>query len=126
MDFLGVDHVQLVMPRGEEERAREFFGRVLGMEELAKPGSSGGCWFRKGPVEIHLGVLDPFVPASKAHPGIVVSDVEALASRLVEAGYEVSQGKPQAGRERRFTTDCFGNKLEWIELRDELGSGDPV
>ncbi|QDU65424.1 VOC family protein [Engelhardtia mirabilis] len=118
MDFLGVDHVQLAMPRGEEQRARDFFGGVLGMEELAKPGSSGGCWFRKGPVELHLGVLEPFAPATKAHPGIVVTDLDALAARLAAAGFEIAEGKPLAGRRRRFSSDCFGNKLEWIQLED--------
>ena len=116
MTFLAVDHVQLAMPAGEEERARAFFAGVLGMEELPKPGSSGGCWFRSGPVELHLGVQTPFAPATKAHPGLVVADLDDLTARLRAAGYDVAEGKPLPGRRRRFSTDCFGNKLEWIEL----------
>ena len=34
MAVIGLDHVQLAMPRGEEERARTFFVGVLGLTEL--------------------------------------------------------------------------------------------
>jgi hypothetical protein len=59
--FLHIDHVQLAMPRGEEERARRFFVEVLGMVEIPKPpelAKRGGCWFASGGVQIHLGVED--------------------------------------------------------------------
>jgi catechol 2,3-dioxygenase-like lactoylglutathione lyase family enzyme len=32
-----LDHVQVAMPPGEEERARDFYGGVLGLREIAKP-----------------------------------------------------------------------------------------
>ena len=55
------------------------------MEELPKPEpirARGGCWFRAGAQELHVGVEDPFAPARKAHPGLVVSDLDALRARL--------------------------------------------
>jgi hypothetical protein len=42
---------------------------------MAKPSElagRGGCWFSCGDREIHLGIEDPFTPARKAHPGLVV------------------------------------------------------
>nr|MBA3615342.1 glyoxalase [Rubrobacteraceae bacterium] len=33
----GLDHLQLAMPRGGEERARVYFGGLLGLVELEKP-----------------------------------------------------------------------------------------
>ncbi|HKH11077.1 MAG TPA: hypothetical protein VKA73_08030 [Rubrobacter sp.] len=43
-----LDHVQLAMPAGEEERARGFYSGPLGLDELAKPAvlaTRGGVWF---------------------------------------------------------------------------------
>jgi hypothetical protein len=61
-------HVQLAMPRGEEDAARKFFVAGLGMTELEKPpvlAARGGAWFRSGVVELHLGVEEPFAPARR-------------------------------------------------------------
>jgi catechol 2,3-dioxygenase-like lactoylglutathione lyase family enzyme len=35
--FTAIDHVQLAIPAGEEDRARAFYRDLLGMVELAKP-----------------------------------------------------------------------------------------
>jgi 4-hydroxyphenylpyruvate dioxygenase-like putative hemolysin len=35
--FTAIDHVQLAMPTGEEDRARAFYCTLLGMTELPKP-----------------------------------------------------------------------------------------
>jgi hypothetical protein len=48
-------------------------------------------WLSARHLELHLGVEDPFVPAHKAHPSIVVTDVAALgnlAQRLRDAGLD--------------------------------------
>jgi hypothetical protein len=46
---------------------REFWGEVLGMNELEKPPAlpARGGWFRGGFLEVHLGVEEPFIPARK-------------------------------------------------------------
>jgi hypothetical protein len=67
MTVLGIDHVQVAAPAGCEAEARAFYGGLLGMEELPKPESlrpRGGCWFRAGPQELHVGVEEPFASAS--------------------------------------------------------------
>lgn len=71
-ELLPIHHVQLAIPAGAEPRCREFWGGVLAMTELIKPEplqARGGCWFRGGGLEVHLGVEEPFAPARKAHPG---------------------------------------------------------
>jgi hypothetical protein len=81
-EIVGLDHVQVAYPAGSEDRLRHFHGEVIGMTELPKPpalAARGGVRFRAGSCVIHCGVEDPFMPARKAHPGIAVSDVEALA-----------------------------------------------
>ena len=46
---LGLHHVQLAMPPGEEEAASRFYGAILGLTQVAKPpelAPRGGVWFR--------------------------------------------------------------------------------
>ncbi|SDT09094.1 VOC family protein [Microterricola viridarii] len=118
-------HVQVSMPRGQEAEARRFYGEAIGLHEVQKPPSlagRGGCWFRAfdGEVvvaEIHLGADDPFVPAAKAHPGLVCAsreELEATAERVRLGGYELSWAERDTfeGYIRFHTRDGFGNRLE--------------
>ena len=117
MRIVGIDHVQLAMPAGEEERARHFYGRLLGIPERPKPAElarRGGAWFESPAVKIHLGVEREFRPALKAHPALLVDGLADLASRLQNAGFLVVD-EPMAGRERIYVHDPFGNRLELIE-----------
>lgn len=110
-------HIQLAMPAGEEEAARAFYGGVLGLVELPKPpplAARGGVWFGGSGLELHLGVEEPFHPARKAHPGIEVDDVDALAARLEAAGVKVRVDHDFPGRRRFYADDCFGNRLEFL------------
>ena len=115
MAVLGIDHVQVAAPRGGEAEARAFYGAALGMEELAKPQAirdRGGCWFRAGAQELHVGVEDPFAPARKAHPGLVVSDLDAVRLRLRAARVAYEDDARIAGVDRLFVSDPFGNRIE--------------
>jgi catechol 2,3-dioxygenase-like lactoylglutathione lyase family enzyme len=106
------------MPPGEEAAARRFYVRVLGLEEVPKPeplAARGGCWFRDGEVELHLGVEEPFAPARKAHPAIVVEDLADLQVALEDAGAEVVVDAQLDGYRRIHTTDPFGNRLELLQ-----------
>ena len=110
-----IHHVQLAMPAGEEDRARRFYGEVLGMTEVAKPetlAGRGGVWFRHDTTEIHLGVETPFTPARKAHPGLEVDDLDAVAGRLEAAGHPVIWDDGFPGRRRCYVDDAFGNRVE--------------
>jgi extradiol dioxygenase family protein len=85
------------------------------MEELPKPEpirARGGCWFRAGEQELHVGVEEPFAPARKAHPGLVVTDLAALRARLRAAGLEYVDDTKISGTDRLFVSDPFGNRLE--------------
>ncbi|MFE7407022.1 VOC family protein [Isoptericola sp. NPDC057559] len=119
-------HVQVACPRGGEAAARAFYGGGLGLTEVAKPpelAGRGGCWFRgyddAGVVvaEIHVGVEDPFAPARKAHPALVVDDaatLDATADRLEGAGFDVDRTERESftGYLRFHTRDGAGNRVE--------------
>jgi catechol 2,3-dioxygenase-like lactoylglutathione lyase family enzyme len=118
MPIRALDHVQLAMPEGEEEKARAFYDRLLGMPEVPKPKNlrtRGGCWFESGQLKIHLGVDPDFRPARKAHPAFIVDGLDELVSALSKAGYPVVEDEPLAGYNRRYVSDPFGNRIELME-----------
>ena len=111
-------HVQLAMPAGQEDEARAFFAGVLGMTEIEKPpvlAARGGAWFRDDDVEIHLGVEADFAPARKAHPGLVVDDLDEAARRVATTGQDVTWDTDFPGFRRFYAHDPFGNRLEFLQ-----------
>jgi catechol 2,3-dioxygenase-like lactoylglutathione lyase family enzyme len=115
--FTAIDHVQLAMPAGEEDRARAFYAGLLGMVEVPKPpelAKRGGCWFASGSMQIHLGVESDFRPAQKAHPALRCRDYGALISYLGAAGVEVTEDNKIPGVRRCHIFDPFGNRIELI------------
>jgi len=81
-------------------------------ETPAALAAGGGCWFRAGAQELHVGVEEPFAPARKAHPGLVADDLGALAGRLRDGGHEVAFDNAIPGAKRFHVADSFGNRLE--------------
>ena len=115
--ILGVEHVQLAMPAGGDAEARAFYSGLLGMAEVQKPpelARRGGAWFERASVKIHLGVEAEFRPARKAHPALLVSDLQELANRLRAAGVDVVED-PLDGFFRVYVDDPFGNRIELLE-----------
>jgi catechol 2,3-dioxygenase-like lactoylglutathione lyase family enzyme len=118
MIIIGIDHVQLAMPRGEEDRARAFYHDVLELPERPKPpelAARGGCWFETDAVKIHLGVEPDFRPATKAHPGLLVADLGSLLARCRERGVQATEPELLEGTRRAFVNDPFGNRIELME-----------
>jgi catechol 2,3-dioxygenase-like lactoylglutathione lyase family enzyme len=120
MNIYAVDHVQLAMPLGGEEKARAFYSKVLGIEETPKPphlAKRGGVWFERGSLKIHLGVDKDFRPAKKAHPALLVQGLKDLIEKCSNAGYEVVSDEPLEGYHRVYVSDSFGNRIELMEKK---------
>ena len=117
---LGLDHVQVAAPAGCEPEARRFYGGLLGLVEIAKPQSlagAGGVWFACGGQELHIGSAEDFTPATKAHPGLRVTDAAALAElaeRLRATGAPVEPDHRLPGHQRFYTQDPWGNRVELL------------
>jgi catechol 2,3-dioxygenase-like lactoylglutathione lyase family enzyme len=117
-----IHHVQVACPRGGEDAARRFYGAGLGMTEVPKPpalAARGGCWFRADAAEIHVGVEEPFAPARKAHPALVlgsVAELEEVGARLAELGFDVdwTERHTFAGYQRCHAFDGAGNRVELL------------
>lgn len=116
--ILAIAHVQLAMPHGGEPLARRFWLDLMGFAEIPKPSHlavNGGCWFSAGPVEVHCGVEDGFLPSRRAHPALLVDDLPSLVTRLEEGGVPFTPGKPLAGYRRGDVVDPFGNRIELMQ-----------
>ena len=115
----GIDHVQLAMPPGPEAEARaeQFFAGLLGLPRVPKPpeiAGRGGCWFERGAAKVHLGVEEDFRPARKAHPALVVSDLDALLRELDLAGHPTRRAEDVPGKPQWYVDDPFGNRIELV------------
>jgi catechol 2,3-dioxygenase-like lactoylglutathione lyase family enzyme len=125
VQIVGFDHVQLAIPAGQENAAREFYAGLLEMVEIPKPPAlavRGGCWFSSGSAVLHLGVEEPFTPARKAHPAFLVGDLDRLHDRLAAAGYECVRTDGEIPGVRRFhTNDVFGNRVEFQQSATAAG-----
>jgi catechol 2,3-dioxygenase-like lactoylglutathione lyase family enzyme len=119
MKILSIDHVQIAMPAGEEEAARDFYIKLLGFVEIPKPPEllkRGGAWFQSGNAQLHLGVEIDFRPARKAHPAFIVDDIESILEKVQHAGYEWDESQPPLdGYKRAHIYDPFGNRIELME-----------
>jgi catechol 2,3-dioxygenase-like lactoylglutathione lyase family enzyme len=116
-----LDHVQLCVPRGAEEAAREFYGGLLGLKELEKPEplrANGGLWFEIADVQLHIGVEDN-AAKSKRHPAFEVERVEAIRKFLEENNVRTRDEKDIAGVRRFSFFDPFDNRIEFLEKTTE-------
>jgi catechol 2,3-dioxygenase-like lactoylglutathione lyase family enzyme len=114
-----IDHIQIAAPEGCEAAARQFYGLLLGLQELEKPEplrSRGGCWFQCGSQQVHIGVQHDFLPAKKAHPAFVTEHFDELRRILLAGGVKVTdEALPET---RRFhAEDPGGNRLEFLDAR---------
>jgi catechol 2,3-dioxygenase-like lactoylglutathione lyase family enzyme len=123
IELVGIDHVQLSMPPGGEAEARRFYGSILGLREVPKPAElagRGGCWFA-GPVRgvaLHLGAEPEFRPLARAHPALVVRELDAARLALAQAGVPSEDDDSGLPVRRCYIRDPFGNRIELVDARD--------
>jgi catechol 2,3-dioxygenase-like lactoylglutathione lyase family enzyme len=118
VSIIEIHHIQLAMPRGEEQKARAFYVGVLGFHEIPKPPElleRGGAWFRSHSVDLHLGIEMDFQPAKKAHPAFLVDDLKSIEKSCLVAGYDVIRDELLPGYDRIYIKDPFGNRIELLE-----------
>ena len=109
------------MPAGDEavRAAERFYGGVLGLRRVPKPTGQvdqTGCWFEGPCVAVHLGVEEPFRPGRKAHPAVLVDEIDVVAGRIEDAGGEVRWNDQIPGVRRFHADDPFGNRVELVQL----------
>ncbi len=129
MQIKKLDHSALVV--SDLERARWFYGTVLGLEEVSRPPNFtfGGCWFRGAGFEFHM-ILEGDTTASAGfgdagsgatrglahHLGLEVSDLQATEAHLRAHGANIIGGPlPRGdGAVQLYVLDPDGNFLEFF------------
>ena len=108
------------MPPQQEALARQFYTGVLEIPEVLKPialASRGGVWFEEGALRVHLGVDAEFRPARKAHPGFLVTNLDALKNKLKISNHPYEEDNSLEDYARIFVKDPFGNRLEFMQAK---------
>ena len=110
-----LQHVSIPIPLDGGERARAFYGGLLGLEErdvLPNLDPARFIWFRVGgDLELHLMLVDE-PPAQLPHFCLAVDDLGALRAHIEAAGVATRDGTVLVGRPRFTCRDPFGNLVE--------------
>ena len=114
-----VHHAQITIPKGEEDKAREFYCGFLGLREIPKPESlqgRGGFWMELDGFQIHIGTEEDFDRTkTKAHLAYEVKDLNAWREKLENKGLKITKGVPIPNYNRFEFRDPFGNRVEFLE-----------
>ena len=120
MKILAFDHINIAMPAGGEAQARAFYADVLNLTEIAVPLALAGypvIWFQSGNVVIHLGVDEDFHRSGRAHPALLVDDLDGFLARCRAQGVAMGEDQPILdGYQRVHIFDPFGNRVELMQF----------
>ena len=107
--------MSIPIPLDGGERARAFYGGLLGLEErdvLPNLDPARFIWFRVGgDLELHLMLVDE-PPPQLPHFCLAVDDLVALRARIEAAGVATRDGTVLVGRPRFRCRDPLGNLVE--------------
>src|SRR5262245_38490377 len=129
----GIHHVSLVVT--DLERARHFYGQVLGLREIARPATFDFVvvWFDLGAHHIHLVPREGPDTSSPRHFALHVADAVAARQHLAAAGVRTRETTPIPGCDRFFINDPDGNLIEIMQWHrpyrpdvDGIGAGQAV
>ncbi|WP_347550595.1 VOC family protein [Pseudalkalibacillus hwajinpoensis] len=117
INYKRLHHLQICIPSGEEERARDFYLSKLGFQEIEKPKQlkkNGGFWAEIANIEIHIGVEKQVIPG-KRHPAFEVNDIENAREHLKKHNVTIQPQIEIDGYKRFSFYDPFKNRIEFIE-----------
>jgi catechol 2,3-dioxygenase-like lactoylglutathione lyase family enzyme len=120
-----LQHTSVPMPPDGADRARAFYGGVLGMREIPKPSGLAArnlVWFAANDNgdEVHVFQDEQMDHnSSEQHLCLEVDDLEAFAARLREHGFEVRIPETIHNRPRLFVRDPFANLVELVEIKGQ-------
>ena len=120
-----LQHTSVPMPPGGADRARAFYGDVLGMREIPKPEGLAAMtlvWFAANEAgdEVHVFQDESLAHnSSEQHLCLEVDNLAEYAARLRDHGYEVRIPETIHNRPRLFVRDPFANLIELVEIRGQ-------
>jgi catechol 2,3-dioxygenase-like lactoylglutathione lyase family enzyme len=119
MTIAGIHHVQITIPVGAEDRARQFYCAMLGFPEVEKPETlraRGGIWVQAGEQQLHISVETGVDRRNtRAHVAYEVRDIDRWRCKLEDRGVVILESVPIPGYHRFEFRDPFDNRVEMIE-----------
>jgi len=115
LGIVGIDHIQLTVPRAQEAEALAFYRTVLGLHEIGKPPelkARGGAWFQVGVTQFHIGIDPEPWPRSKRHVCFLVPDLAAARAAIAANDVAIEEEGAAEGLKRFFVCDPAGNRIE--------------
>ena len=116
--FKKLDHVQICIPHGMEEKARNFYSELLGLQEIEKPDAlkpNGGMWYEIADIQLHIGTEEMANHKSKRHPAFEVENLKVVVNYLESRGVKLKDDIPIPNVNRISIFDPFGNRIELLE-----------
>ncbi len=98
------------------DRAKDFYGRILGLQELPRRGVKGsdGAWYQIGPSQINLLRREKPEPDSARHFAVCVDSIQAARQALQAEGLEMTETTQVGNIDRFFFADPDGNRVEIV------------
>ncbi|MEM9955837.1 MAG: VOC family protein [Chloroflexota bacterium] len=119
--IIGIHHANISIPSGQEDLARQFYGDVLGLQEIEKPDAlkaNGGLWFRLANIDLHIGTQDNIDRSTlKMHLAYQVDDLTLWRTKLETVGITIKENTAIPDFDRFEIRDPFGNRIEFVQLR---------
>jgi len=116
---ISLHHAQVFYPPGQEEKARNFYEKALGLAEIERPTSLSdrqGIWYAAGAGQVHLAAQADLALHHRRHFALRVDDLDAARALLASHGARFEEADPIPGWRRCYVFDPFGNKIELDEI----------
>lgn len=116
IEYLRLHHVQICIPTGKEEQAKQFYMETLGFVEIEKPEAlkkNGGFWLKVADIELHIGTEDTIFPG-KRHPAFEVNNLNEVRAYLENRDITIQEETQIEGFQRFSFFDPFSNRIEFI------------
>ena len=115
--FKRLDHVQICIPNGKENEARQFYSKIIGLTEIPKPSElipNGGLWYQIADIQLHIGTEED-INQSKRHPAFEVKDLEEARQHLLQHNVSLKEEIQIPGQKRFSFIDPFNNRIELLQ-----------
>ncbi|MFN0036448.1 MAG: VOC family protein [Saprospiraceae bacterium] len=112
-----LDHIQICIPTGKENEARQFYTDIIGLTEIPKPLElipNGGLWYQVADIQFHIGTENE-INISKRHPAFEVTDINGARKHLDNHGVKIKEETQIPGQIRFSFIDPFGNRIELLQ-----------
>lgn len=117
IQFNRLNHIQICIPQGEEEKGRKFYCEILGLKEIEKPEllrDNGGFWLVMNDIQIHIGT-EELQGKSKRHPAFEVENLQTLYNYLLKQKVKLKEDQAIPGFKRFSLYDYWDNRIELME-----------